>query len=465
MFRDRANRLHFVGIGGIGMSGIAEVLINLGYDVRGSDLQESTVTKRLKSLGATLYKGHRASNVADADVVVISTAIRNTNPELVEARRLGIPIIRRAEMLAELMRMKYGVAVAGTHGKTTTTSLVGTILSEGGIDPTIVVGGRVKSLSSNARLGAGEYLVAEADESDGSFLKLIPTIAVVTNIDEEHLDHWSGGLEQIVDAFVDFVNKVPFYGCAVMCLDHPTVQSVLPRLEKRYVTYGFSAQADFSASNLVAQDGSLRFTVRKHDEVLGDIELNMVGRHNAENALAAIVVADEVGVPFEVTAKALREFEGVGRRFEMKGSCNDIMVVDDYGHHPTEIQATLRAARDYFERRVVVAFQPHRYTRTRDLLDDFVTSFNSSDVLLISDIYEASEEPIEGINSETLVEGISTHGHHQASYAGDLSSLLDSLESIVEPGDLVITLGAGDISKVSDQLLERLRASAGEDAN
>ena len=463
MFRGRAHRLHFVGIGGIGMSGIAEVLLNLGYDVRGSDLNESALTKRLRQLGALLFIGHNEANVSEADVVVVSTAISSDNPEVVEARRQGIPIIRRAEMLAELMRMKYGVAVAGTHGKTTTTSLIGTILAEGGIDPTIVVGGRVKSLSSNARLGEGEYLVAEADESDGSFLNLIPTIAVVTNIDEEHLDHWSGGLDEIVEAFVNFVNKVPFYGCAVMCLDHPTVQSVLPRLDKRYVTYGFSRQADYRASDLSATDGSLKFTVCKHDSPLGEIELNMVGRHNVENALAAIVVADEVGVPFDTIAKALREFEGVGRRFEIKGKYNDILIVDDYGHHPTEIRATLQAARDYFQRRVVVAFQPHRYTRTRDLLEDFVTSFNASDILLVSDIYEASEEPIEGITAEALSESISVHGHNHVSYAGDLANLLIALEYIVKPGDLVITLGAGDISKVSDQLLERLQQSSGED--
>ncbi len=456
MFRDRAHRLHFVGIGGIGMSGIAEVLLNLGYDVRGSDLRESEVTQRLSGFGATIFMGHHRSNIGDADVVVVSTAIQKDCPELVEARRLGIPVIRRAEMLAELMRMKYGIAIAGTHGKTTTTSLVGTILSEGDMDPTIVVGGRVKSLLSNARLGAGDYLVAEADESDGSFLNLMPTIAVVTNIDAEHLDHWSGGLDEIVDAFVDFVNKVPFYGCAILCLDHPTVQASLPRIEKRYMTYGISSQADYSAHDLEAGDGAVSFRVRRHGEELGRIQLNMVGRHNVENALAAIAVADEVGVPFEVTAEALNAFEGVGRRFEVKGCVNDVMVVDDYGHHPAEIRATLEAAREAYSRRIVIAFQPHRFTRTRDFMNEFATAFNASDVVLVSDIYAASEEPIEGISAESLTENISLYGHGDVNSSGDLDTTLERLLKVVQPGDLVITLGAGSIYRVGERLLERL---------
>lgn len=456
MFRDRAHRLHFVGIGGIGMSGIAEVLLNLGYDVRGSDLRESEVTQRLSGFGATIFMGHHRSNIGDADVVVVSTAIQKDCPELVEARRLGIPVIRRAEMLAELMRMKYGIAIAGTHGKTTTTSLVGTILSEGDMDPTIVVGGRVKSLLSNARLGAGDYLVAEADESDGSFLNLMPTIAVVTNIDAEHLDHWSGGLDEIVDAFVDFVNKVPFYGCAILCLDHPTVQASLPRIEKRYMTYGISSQADYSAHDLEAGDGAVSFMVRRHGEELGRIQLNMVGRHNVENALAAIAVADEVGVPFEVTAEALKQFEGVGRRFEVKGCVNDVMVVDDYGHHPAEIRATLEAAREAYSRRIVVVFQPHRYTRTRDFMNEFATAFNASDVVLVSDIYAASEQPIEGISAESLTENIALYGHGDVTSCGSLDTTLQGLLKAVQSGDLVITLGAGSIYSVGERLLERL---------
>jgi len=438
------------------MSGIAEVLLNLGYDVRGSDLRESEVTQRLSGLGATLFMGHHKSNIGDADVVVVSTAIQKDCPELVEARRQGIPVIRRAEMLAELMRMKYGIAIAGTHGKTTTTSLVGTILSEGDMDPTIVVGGRVKSLLSNARLGAGDYLVAEADESDGSFLNLMPTIAVVTNIDAEHLDHWSGGLDQIVDAFVDFVNKVPFYGCAILCLDHPTVQASLPRIEKRYMTYGISSQADYSAHDLEAGEGAVSFMVRRHGEELGRIELNMVGRHNVENALAAIAVADEVGVSFEVTAEALKQFEGVGRRFEVKGCVDDVMVVDDYGHHPAEIRATLEAAREAYSRRIVVAFQPHRYTRTRDFMNEFATAFNASDVVLVSDIYAASEEPIEGISAESLTENISLYGHGDVTCSGSLEGTLQRLLTVVQSGDLVITLGAGSIYSVGERLLERL---------
>ncbi|HET6343896.1 MAG TPA: UDP-N-acetylmuramate--L-alanine ligase, partial [Myxococcota bacterium] len=316
------------------MSGIAEVLVTLGYDVRGSDLSTSSTTQRLQSMGVKIIKGHGGDNIVDADVVVISSAVNKENPEVAEALRRGIPVIRRAEMLAELMRLKYGIAVAGTHGKTTTTSLVATLLDRGGFDPTMVIGGRLKSISTNARLGAGEYLVAEADESDGSFLRLMPTIAVVTNIDAEHLDHWKGGLPEIVDAFANFVNKVPFYGVAVLCLDHPTVQAMLPRVEKRVLTYGFSPQADYVAENLETLPGAMGFTVRKGGKELGRVVLKLIGRHNVLNALASIAVAEEVGVPFGAIAEALADFAGIGRRFEVKGTVGDIMVVDDYGHHP-----------------------------------------------------------------------------------------------------------------------------------
>ncbi len=462
MFRDRANRLHFIGIGGIGMSGIAEVLLNLGYDVRGSDIARSAVTARLQKMGATVFLGHEREHVVDADVVVVSSAIDPANPEVSEARARGIPVIRRAEMLAELMRLKYGIAVAGSHGKTTTTSLVATILDHGGIDPTMVIGGRLRSISSNAKLGEGEYMVAEADESDGSFLKLIPTIAVITNIDREHLDHWKGGLEQIVDAFVEFANKVPFYGICVVCLDHPTVQAALPRLEKRHVTYGFSAQADYSADNIEALEGAMRFEVKRKGELLGPVTLNMIGRHNILNALAAIAVAEEVGVDFSTSAEALAQFEGIGRRFELKGEEQGILVVDDYGHHPAEIRATLESAREAYRRRLVVAFQPHRYSRTRDLLEEFAGAFNASDRLLVADVYAASEAPIPGIDAEKLVEVIRSHGHQHVEYAGSAEAVTAKLESLVEEGDLVLTLGAGNIWQAGEALLERLRDRGGE---
>ncbi|MEZ4272024.1 MAG: UDP-N-acetylmuramate--L-alanine ligase [Myxococcota bacterium] len=453
MFRERAHKLHFVGIGGIGMSGIAEVLLNLGFDVRGSDLHLSPVTSRLENLGAKIFTGHDRQHVTDADVVVVSSAVKADNPEVVEARRAGIQVIRRAEMLAELMRLKYGIAVAGSHGKTTTTSLIATLLAKGGFDPTMVIGGRLKSISSNARLGEGEYLVAEADESDGSFLRLMPTIAVVTNIDAEHLDHWRGGLPQIVEAFVDFVNKVPFYGSAVMCLDHPTVQSILPRIEKHVITYGLSTQADYSADQIEMHDGSVSFDVQRRHELLGRIQVNMIGRHNVANILAAIAVADEVGVPFEAIRTALAEFDGVGRRFEIKGSVDDILVVDDYGHHPAEIRATLEAAREAYKRRLIVAFQPHRYSRTQALFDDFATCFNACHRLLVTDIYAAGEEPIDGVHSSQLVEAVRSHGHQGVQWVGDVRSIASELQNIVKPGDLVLTLGAGNIWQAGEELL------------
>lgn len=456
MFRNRAKRLHFVGIGGIGMSGIAEVLLTLGYDVRGSDAHPTALTDRLVGLGAKIYEGHESAHIADADVVVVSSAIRDDNPEVVEARTRGIPVIRRAEMLAELMRMKHGIAVAGTHGKTTTTSLIATILGRGGLDPTLVIGGRLKSIRSNARLGEGEYLVAEADESDGSFLRLMPTLCVVTNIDPEHLDHWTGGLPQIVDAFVDFVNKVPFYGAAVVCLDHPTVQGMLPRLEKRVITYGLSPQAEYTAEDVTQLEGAMGFTVRVRGEERGRVRLSMIGRHNVLNALAALAIAEEVGVPFATGAAALASFEGIGRRFEVKGSVGDVLVVDDYGHHPAEIRATLRAAREAYSRRLVVAFQPHRYTRTRDLLEEFTTAFNHAHVLLVTDIYAASERPIEGISGEHLADAIRAHGHHDVRFVGPVAGVAERLSAVVEPGDLVLTLGAGNIWQAGEDLLGRL---------
>ena len=463
MFRNRVKRLHFVGIGGIGMSGIAEVLLNLGYDVRGSDAHPTPLTERLASLGATIHAGHRRDYVGDAEVVVISSAVKPDNPEVLEAREHGIPVIRRAEMLAELMRMKYGIAIAGTHGKTTTTSLIATILGAGGLDPTVVIGGRLKSMGSNAKLGEGEYLVAEADESDGSFLRLMPTLCVVTNIDPEHLDHWTLGLPQIVDAFVDFVNKVPFYGAAVLCLDHPTVQGMLPRVEKRFTTYGFTPQADYSADGVEQLEGAMSFSVKVRGQDRGRIRLNMIGRHNVLNALAAIAIAEEVGVPFATAAQALASFEGVGRRFEVKGQAGDVLVVDDYGHHPAEIRATLRAAREAHERRLVVAFQPHRYTRTRDLIDEFATAFNDAHVVLVTDIYAASEAPIPGVTGEHLAQTIKAHGHQDVHYVAAIGGVAGKLREIVRAGDLVVTLGAGNIWQAGEELLVYLNEGTKSD--
>jgi UDP-N-acetylmuramate--alanine ligase len=458
MFRGRAQKLHFVGIGGIGMSGIAEVLLNLGYDVRGSDLRTSDVTQRLDKLGATIFEGHHADHVKDADVVVTSSAVPDDNPEIMAARRTSVAVIRRAEMLAELMRLKYGIAVAGSHGKTTTTSLVATMLGKGKLDPTVVVGGRIKSVGSNAKLGTGEYLVAEADESDGSFLKLMPTIAVVTNIDKEHLDHWHGGIDEIIEAFLDFINKVPFYGVSVLCVDHPNVRKLLPRVDKRYLSYGYSTQADYCAESVKSEDGRMRFQLKIFGEDQGEVVLNMIGRHNVHNALAAIAVADEVGIPLKVIKTSLEDFEGIARRFEVKGCVEDILIADDYGHHPEEIKATLSAARDAYSRRLLVVFQPHRFSRTRDLYQDFVTAFDACHTLLITDIYAASEEAIEGIHSENLVASIKKLGHHDVSYCASLKETGLALRQRARAGDLVLTLGAGDVGWCGDNLLQHLAA-------
>ena len=454
MFRNKAHRLHFVGIGGIGMSGIAEVLSTLGYAVCGSDLQPSATTERLQGLGVDVKFGHAAGHVHGADVVVISSAVAKDNPEIVEARRLGVPVIRRIEMLAELMRLKYGIAVAGTHGKTTTTSLIAHLLTAGGIDPTAVIGGRLKNIASNARLGSGEYLVAEADESDGSFLRLVPTVAVVTNIDLEHLDHWQGGLAELTQAFVNFANKVPFYGVAVVCLDHPTVQGILPQIEKRVLTYGLSPQADYTAFDLRYEAQSTAFTVAKGGQTLGRVSVGLIGRHNVRNALCALAVAEEVGVPFATAAAALQDFAGIGRRFEHKGEAGGVLVVDDYGHHPAEVLATLRAAREaYPQRRLVVAFQPHRYTRTRDFFAEFAAAFNDSHVLLLVDVYAAGEAPIDGYDAARLAEQVRAMGHRDATYVGDVAAAATALAGVARPGDLVLTLGAGNVWQAGEALL------------
>ncbi|HWV38454.1 MAG TPA: UDP-N-acetylmuramate--L-alanine ligase [Vulgatibacter sp.] len=455
MFRGKRPTIHFVGIGGIGMSGIAEVLLNLGYPVTGSDLRASDSTRRLVDLGAAVAEGHHADNVGRADVVVISSAVRPTNPEVVEARRRGVPVIPRAEMLAELMRLKVGIAVAGSHGKTTTTSMIAHVLAAGGLDPTAVVGGKLNNLGSNAKLGKGEYMVVEADESDGSFLLFSPAVAVVTNVDREHLDHY-GDFQALQGAFVDFVNKVPFYGVAVMCLDHPVVQAMLPRIDRRFVTYGFSSQADYRADAPVGGPFETRFQAWRRGEPLGEFRLPMIGRHNVLNALAAIAVADDVGLAMDEVRAAFDSFAGVQRRFTLRGEAAGVTVVDDYGHHPAEVKATLDGARLAFpDRRIVVAFQPHRYSRTRDLLDDFATSFNCADRLLVTDVYAASEDAIPGVTGEAIAEAVRACGHRDVQHA-PRADLAARLRAAVSPGDLVITLGAGDISQVSHELLALL---------
>jgi len=459
MFK-RYQQIHFVGIGGVGMSGIAEILLNLGYRVTGSDQRRNETVERLEQLGAKVYVGHDASHLEGAHVVVYSSAVARENVEVQVARQRAIPTIPRAEMLAELMRLKYGIAIAGTHGKTTTTSLVGVVLAEGRYDPTIVVGGRVTNLGSNARLGQGEYLVAEADESDGSFLKLAPTIAVVTTIDAEHLDYY-GSLEAIREAFVAFVNKVPFYGCAVLCLDQPNIQMLMPRLEKRIITYGLESGADLVARRLHLSGMTSRFEVFQRGSLLGECTLQIPGRHNVLNALAALGVGLDLEIPFVTIQKALAGFTGVQRRFQIRGRACGVTVVDDYGHHPAEIRATLAAAKAGFECRVVTVFQPHRYTRTQHLRQEFLTAFNQTDVLIVMDIYPAGEAPIPGVTGEDLAEGIRAHGHRNVTYLGsDRTRVLAHLAEITRPGDLVLTLGAGDVSQLGPELLKRIDADS-----
>ncbi len=455
MFK-RIKHIHFVGIGGIGMSGIAEVLLNLGYRVSGSDMKESDTTERLRKLGGEIFIGHRSENVVSPHVGVISSAVKNDNVEVVAAREKQIPVIPRAEMLAELMRLKYGVAIAGAHGKTTTTSMVSTVLAAGGIDPAVVIGGKLNSLGTNAKLGQGEFLVAEADESDGSFLKLSPTIAVVTTIDAEHLDYYKD-IDEIKEAFLAFINKVPFYGVSVLCLDQQHIQELIPSVQKRYQTYGMSTQADYQARDVSLRPLGSTFRVIHHMTDLGSFELSVPGVHNICNSLAAIAVARELEIDIETIRKALRDFSGVQRRFQIKGEAQGIIVVDDYGHHPTEIKATLAAAASGMERRVVVVFQPHRYTRTQHLLDDFFTAFNEADTLIVMDIYAAGEKPVPGVSGQLLFEGIKKHGHKDVTYIPDKGKVADHMISILKKGDLMITLGAGDVWKIGEQVVERLK--------
>ncbi len=454
----KIKRIHFVGIGGIGMSGIAELLINLGYQVSGSDLKDTVVTRRLTSMGARVYCGHSAENVRGADVVVYSSAVKECNPEIQYAREKAIPVIPRAEMLAELMRLKYGVAIAGAHGKTTTTSMVASILTRGGLDPTVVIGGRLDIWGgSNAKLGEGDFLVAEADESDGSFLALSPTIVVVTNIDREHMDHY-GDMDSLRETFVRFMNKVPFYGTCVICFDCEEIQGIVPQIRKRYLSYGLSSQADLRATNLTRADYGSEFEVVFQNKSLGRVEVGMPGEHNVLNALAAIGVGLELGLDINVVREGLKDLGGLSRRLQVKGEYKGVLVLDDYGHHPTEIQATLNAARGCWPgRRVVVLFQPHRYTRTRDLYERFVVSFNEADALVVMPIYPAGEEPIKGVDARWLAKGIREHGHKDVTIVRGHEEALAKLREMVREGDMVITMGAGDVYKVGERLLEMLR--------
>jgi UDP-N-acetylmuramate--alanine ligase len=455
----KAKQIHCVGIGGIGMSGIAELLLNLGYQVSGSDLKETPATRRLVQLGGMIHIGHRKENIEGADVVVYSSAVSPENPELQEARERSVPVIPRAEMLAELMRLKHGIAIAGAHGKTTTTTMVASILTCGNLDPTVVIGGRLDIWGgSNAKLGQGQILVAESDESDGSFMLLSPTIAVVTNIDYEHMEYY-GDMEALRKTFVDFINKIPFYGLAVLCLDNEEIQGILPRLRKRCFTYGLSSQADLRARDVRKGPLEVSFEALLHGEPLGQVTVGMPGDHNVLNALAAISVGLELEVPMPEIRRGLRHLGGLGRRFQVKGEAGGVLVMDDYGHHPTEIVATLEAARACWpDRRLLVVFQPHRYTRTRLLYDRFVLSFNQADVLIVSPLYSAGELPLEGVSAEWLARGIKEHGHKDVVLSRGHEHSLEILLDMVRAGDVVITLGAGDIYPVGEELLRRLQA-------
>ena len=435
------------------MSGIAELLLNLRYKVSGSDLKASDITENLKTLGGIIFVGHHADHISDADVVVTSSAVGHDNSEVLAAKQASIPVIPRAEMLAELMRLKFSIAVAGAHGKTTTTSIVASVLAQGGLDPTVVIGGKLKSVGTNAVLGQGDFIVAEADESDGSFLKYSPTIAVVTNIDREHLDFYQD-LDAIKSVFLDFIDRIPFYGLAVLCLDNESIQDLIPEIKKRYTTYGMSAQADFQIKDVKFEKRRSRFSIHKEGQKLGNITLNLPGIHNVYNATASIAVGIELDVPFAAIQTALETLEGVQRRLEIKGEVNGITVVDDYGHHPTEIKITLEAVEKCWpDSRKVVVFQPHRYSRTQALFDDFTRSFYQSDVLLVLPIYAAGEKRIEGLSGQDLCEGIKAHGHKEVFCATDMKKALAYLKKNLKPGDMLLTLGAGDVWKVGEQFI------------
>ncbi len=451
----KARHIHLVGIGGIGMSGIAELLLNLGYEVSGSDIRESSVTRRLTELGARIFTGHSGDNVEGADVVVYSSAVSLENPEIARASEAFVPVIPRAEMLAELMRLKHGVAVAGAHGKTTTTTMIASILTAGDLDPTVVIGGRLDIWGgSNAKLGQGDILVAESDESDGSFMALSPTVAVVTNMDYEHVEHY-GSMDNLRRSFVDFINKVPFYGSAVLCLDNEEIQGILPRLKKRYSTYGMTSQADVRAGEVEMKELSASFELLYRGRSLGRMVVGMPGRHNVLNALAAAAVGLELELDVEGIKAGLRNLGGLARRFQIKGERSGVLVVDDYGHHPTEITHTLETARGCWpERRLVVVFQPHRYSRTQALYERFVLSFNQADVLVVAPIYGAGERPLEGVDSAWLCRGIKEHGHREVILGGGPDQVLERLREVARPGDVVLTLGAGDVYKIGEAFLQ-----------
>ncbi len=449
--------IHFVGIGGIGMSGIAEILINQGFSVSGSDMNQSQNTDYLKNLGAKIFIGHYPENIKDAEVVVYSSAVKvNDNPETKAAFEKKIPVIRRAEMLAEVSRLNYNISVSGTHGKTTTTSMIGLILIEAGIDPTVIVGGRLKDLGgTNARLGHGKWTVLEADEYDRSFLQLTPTLAIVNNMELEHLDIYAD-YDDLKETFAEFANKVPFYGKICLGLDDPGIRDLLPMLNKRYVTYGLSRHSDIRAANISHSGRSSSFTVFEHGKELGEVTINIPGEHNVKNALAAITSARELNIDFEIIAKALSQFNGVFRRFEIKGEKQGITIIDDYAHHPSEVSSTLKAARDAWDRRVVCIFQPHTYTRTKALASDFGKSFDDADVLIVTDVYAARELPIEGISGKTIADAASDAGHKSVQYLPDFDTLFQNIKPLLKEGDIVLTVGAGNIWKISDLLYASL---------
>jgi UDP-N-acetylmuramate--alanine ligase len=458
MFRS-VKKIHFIGIGGIGMSGIAEILLDQGFSVTGSDKQLSEITERLEKLGAKVYEGHSPEHIEpDVDVVVYSSAVKMDNPEVQEAIRRKIPLIRRAEMLAELMRLKYGIGIAGTHGKTTTTSIVGLILIEGGFDPTVIVGGVLRDLGgTNARLGHGNFIVVEADEFDRSFLQLTPTIAVITTLEPEHLDCY-GSVEELKNAFIDFANKVPFYGFVVLCLDEPMIQDIMPKIKKKIVTYGLNAQADVQAIDPEFSGRKASYTLIYKGKDYGRINLQVPGIHNIKNSLAGIAVGMELGIEFEKIKKAVERFKGVYRRFEIRAEVNGIIVVDDYAHHPTEIRAVLQAAKDGWKRRVVAVFQPHLYSRTRDFYLDFGRSFFNADVCVLTDVYPAREEPIEGVSGKLIADAARDFGHKDVHYVPNKMELADYVLGLVKSGDMVIFMGAGDITKICGEFIKKLES-------
>ena len=453
MLLGKTKRIHFVGIGGSGMSGIAEVLINQGYEVSGSDTNSTPVTSHLEQIGAKIFFKHKSENIKGAQVVVMSRAIGLDNPEITLAKEIMTPVIPRAEMLAELMRMKYGIAIAGTHGKTTTTSLVSTVLAGGELDPTVIIGGRLKNTGSHAKLGQSKFLVAEADESDGSFLRLSPSIAVVTTLDEEHMEFYQT-LENMKDTFLKFINKIPFYGSAILCLDDPNIQSLIPSIEKRYITYGLSSQADYTARNISIDGLKTYFNVFHFGEDLGRIRSGALGQHNVLNTLAAVAVGMELDLDFKTIANSLLQFEGVQRRFEIVNQSNELILVDDYGHHPVEIRASLKTAKEVWPAsRLVVLFQPHRYSRTKFLMKDFWSAFNDADHLLVIDIFSAGESPLDNVHASNIVDGVRECGHKNAKYIKNLNKLNEELEFLIRPGDILITLGAGDVWKLGRDFL------------